>query len=212
MEVLKDEGVYRHLSFTKNGSRDYQFDLHTWPGYLCVSGDMGTYVFSRISDMFNFFIMGDNDFNSKHVINPGYWAEKLQAVNSSGTLEAGCKKFSMETFKQNVKQEYDNFCEAYLDEDDESVSEAYPEDTQTYQQMLEELWECIEAEVLSCDENGVRAYDAAMDFRWQSDCGKLKFDMEDFWEYDNTEYTFHYIWILYAIVHGIKEYNKSKEE
>jgi len=214
MEIIKDDGLYRHLKFTNNGSQCYRFDIHTWPGYLCICQDMGTYVFSRVSDMFEFFIMNDNDFNKKHVINPSYWAEKLQSVDRDGARGDGngYEEFSQETFEENVWNDYKNFAEQYEDEDEEGVTEAYPEDTQTYKQMLEELKEALQEEVIDCSHDGqMRAYDAAMSFRWESDNKELKFDMCDFWDYSCTEYTFHYIWILYAIVWGITEYNKVKE-
>ena len=34
----------------------------------------------------------------------------------------------------------------------------------------------------------------------------------DFYEYNNTEYTYSFIWCLYAIVYGIKMYDVYKEE
>lgn len=211
MEILKDDGLYRHLKFTNGGSQCYRFDIHTWPGFLCICQDMGTYVFSRTPDMFEFFIMDDNDFNKKHVINPGYWGEKLQATNGRG--DSGYMEYSQDTFEANVKHEYDNFCESYADDDDEDVTEAYPEGTQSRKQQLEDLWESIEDEVISNSHDGnIRAYDAAMSFNWTSDDGELSFDMQDFWDYSCNDYTFHYIWILYAIVWGIGEYNEIKED
>lgn len=78
MAVLKDDGVYRHLSFSDNGSSVFRFDLVTWPGYLCYCGDMGEFVFSRCDDMFAFFRRGDGG------INPGYWSEKVQASGRDG--------------------------------------------------------------------------------------------------------------------------------
>ena len=215
-EVLQDDGVYRHLSFTNNGSQCYRFDLVTWPGHLAVSGDMGDYMFARTFDMFNFFIMDEHDFNHKHVINPGYWHEKCVAAGRDGE---GIEEFSMDTFKANVMNEYENFREQYMvdedmydDETDEHMAEAYPEDTQTLREMFNELKYELDNDVLNCDENGVRAYDAASDFTWQSDDGELKFDMQDFWDYSNKEFTYHYIWILYAIVWGIGVYNDGKKK
>lgn len=209
MQVLHDEGVYRHLRFSNNGSMIYQFDLTTWPGYLCISGDMGTYVFSRVHDMFDFFIMKDNDFNQKNIINPGYWGEKLQATDGCDGLSY--KEFSKEKFDASIKEEFEMFRDSYIGDDDE-IPEAYAEDEQTVAQAMDELWEALEDDVLSADDNAVRCYDAATDFKWKSDDGKLEFDMQDFWEYDHTEYTFHYIWILYAIVWGIGEYTKANEK
>ena len=212
MEILQDAGLYRHLKFTDNGSQCYRFDIHTWPGTLCIDGDMGTYVFSRLPDMFEFFRMKDGDWNKKHVINPGYWGEKLQAVDNSRGRNNSYEEFSEELFKENVKGEYDTFCEGYADDDEEDVTEAYAEETQSRKQQLEALWEEIDDVVLPASYDGeIRAYDAAMEFRWESDDGELKFDMCDFWDHSCTDYTFHYIWILYAMVWGIGEYDKASD-
>ena len=85
MTVLHDDGLYRHLRFTEmhlcndaewrttNGF--YWFDLITWPGSLTINGDCGTYTFSRITDMFEFF--------RGYGINPQYWAEKVQGETRS---------------------------------------------------------------------------------------------------------------------------------
>lgn len=70
MTVLLDRGTHRHLHFS-NGSFNQHFILTTWPGYLCISGDMGCYVFRRLKDMFCFF-RGEG-------INVQYWAEKCEA-------------------------------------------------------------------------------------------------------------------------------------
>lgn len=46
VQVLMDSGVYRHLRVRRSGTYCMGFDIVTYPGYLCYSGDMGTYVFS----------------------------------------------------------------------------------------------------------------------------------------------------------------------
>jgi len=66
LKIIRDDGVYRHIRLKNPDSYAYNFDLITWPGYLCVTGDMGDWIFSRIEDMFNFFIMSDTDFNKKN--------------------------------------------------------------------------------------------------------------------------------------------------
>ena len=55
MTVIREDGVSRHIRFAKPGTSCMHFDLITWPGYLCYTGDMGTYVFQRLTDMFEFF-------------------------------------------------------------------------------------------------------------------------------------------------------------
>src|ERR1035438_10338294 len=61
MAVMQDNGVYRHLRFRKPGSSNMWFDLITWPGSLVISGDMGTWAFSRVEDMFAFFRSWDRE-------------------------------------------------------------------------------------------------------------------------------------------------------
>lgn len=187
MKVIKDDGVHRHLSFTNNGSSCYRFDLITWPGSLCYTGDMGTYVFSRTADMFTFFRMPENDFNrnpnKKLNINPYYWGEKLQSIGTN----AGYEEFDEDNFKERVRQHYDSHIEDSPDDDGE-------------------LWREIEYDVLVYSADGeCRAYAAVNDF--QSEGG---FDFQDFFDGGGTDkYTFRYIWCLYAIVWGIQQYDEN---
>ncbi|HAE59746.1 MAG TPA: hypothetical protein DCG54_09660 [Anaerolineae bacterium] len=92
MNIIRDDGVYRHLVFSNNGSSIYRFEIITWPGYLCYTGDMGAFVFTRVQDMFTFFR------NTQRKINPCYWAEKVVAENKPDGVEA----FSIEKFRNNV--------------------------------------------------------------------------------------------------------------
>lgn len=95
MEMVRDDGVNRHLRFRQPATTNRHFDLITWPGFLCFTGDMGTFVFSRILDMFDFFRSDYGD--DKLHINLGYWHEKLQAID-----RVGAEKFSPELFRKNV--------------------------------------------------------------------------------------------------------------
>lgn len=93
MEILRDNGCARHLKFSNSGSSVYGFDLITWPGYLCIAGDCGTYIFARNQDMFEFFRMSDDDFNhflekNKGLsINPKNWSEILKSISTVGYKE-----------------------------------------------------------------------------------------------------------------------------
>lgn len=88
LEVLHDDGVFRHLHFSKNRSSVYHFRITTWPGSLCIDGDMGTLVFQRTEDMFMFF--RTEELN----INTGYWGEKCKAGEIS--------KWSPEAYEENI--------------------------------------------------------------------------------------------------------------
>lgn len=143
MTIICDNGVNRHVHFKREGTRCYQFDLITWPGYLCYTGDMGTYVFTRLSDMFDFFRTGINDFmlNKDGLsINPGYWGEKLEAVDKHD----GFKKFSLDLFRENVREHLKG----------ESHSK--------------QLWEEIESSLLDVYfGNGHEAYQAVYEFNYE---------------------------------------------
>lgn len=93
MTVLRANGVDRHLRFKKPTTTCYWFDVITWPGTLCIDGDCGTFVFRRITDMFDFFRDGDGD------INPSYWSEKCVTASKRAVTE-----FAWDTFAKNVKE------------------------------------------------------------------------------------------------------------
>ena len=150
IKILKDDGVYRHLSFTNNGSSVYRFDLITWPWCLCYTGDMGTYVFRRLEDMLCFF-------RGELKINSSYWAEKLEAVDRCD----GLKEWSEESFEESVKYDFDMWAESAecssLEKDD--------------------IWESIKSDILSCSDNGHEAHQAVEYFDhemfndfWEHDC------------------------------------------
>lgn len=94
MIVALDSGLHRHLSFKQQGTFNRHFYITTWPGYLAISGDMSTFVFSRVPDMFEFF-RGDN-------INPQYWSEKLQADDP----HSGHKEFSEEFYRDAILRDF----------------------------------------------------------------------------------------------------------
>lgn len=73
MEVLQDDGLHRHVRFAQPGSGLYRFSLVTWPGHLAVTGDVESFTFARLPDMFEFF------GGRRSQINPSYWAEKCVA-------------------------------------------------------------------------------------------------------------------------------------
>lgn len=95
MTVLLDQGTHRHLRFSKPGCSNHWFEIVTWPGCLSIGGDMGTWVFSRVEDMFRFFRS-----SGELRINPSYWSEKLQNGVHGGKDK--CQEFSAELFKEEV--------------------------------------------------------------------------------------------------------------
>lgn len=206
MTVQRDDGVHRHLRFrkAKPAGSEYWFDLITWPGSLVIDGDMGTYVFRRLEDMFEFFRTDQSYYDKtgrsdKLAINLGYWSEKLQASPHKGHEE-----FSGEAFHQRVKEAFDTW-----------VEENQPDDGDTTQTELGEfhdtkaaLWQALTDDVLSClDDGDIRAFDAAMEFTCED---APDFSMSECWEWNCKEYTFHFIWCCYAIAWGVKTYDTAK--
>jgi hypothetical protein len=96
MTIIREDGVYRHLRCAQPGTRNMSFDILTWPGYLAFVGDMGDYVFNRVEDMLTFF--------RHNKINPGYWAEKVQAQDK----DSGIEEYSEDLARAWVKQSLDD--------------------------------------------------------------------------------------------------------
>jgi hypothetical protein len=198
MTVIKDDGVHRHLHFAKPGTSCMHFDLITWPGYLCYTGDMGTYVFTRLRDMFEFF-RTDREYAKRRgkelAINPSYWGEKLEAVDKCD----GFKQFSEEKFNAAIREYF--------------VSWVRDHRGDTSKEERRELWEAIECEVLGADGDGggYRKQCAAHDFYHEVNRAVGNFRFEDFWETNVEEYSHRFMWCCYALAWGIQQYDDAKD-
>lgn len=199
MTVLLDQGVYRHIRFAQPGSSTYAYTLTTFPGSLVVAGDMGEWVFSRLHDMFEFF-RGDG-------INPSYWAEKLDAApckgGGDGHTEADDELTAAliwrEALRCRRRIERSNLPDAVREEVREDAIQAFKD---------------LRASVVGNGEDGFRCL-YEFTFRWSKymrDGNDLQFTfgIDDVWDNVLRRYTFHYLWILYAIVRGIAQYDASK--
>ncbi|TFW15916.1 hypothetical protein [Duganella callida] len=186
MIVIRDEGANRHVRFKQPNSSNMYFDLITWPGYLCYTGDMGTYVFQRTEDMFAFFRtdrLHQRPGDARLAVNRSYWGEKLEAIGKND----GYREFSSDKFKQQVMQ--------------------YVERCGLTGKLGHGLREELESEVLAhADDGADEAYRAVRDFVWD---GRAVFN--DFWEVDCEEYTFRFLWCCYALAWGIEQYDKVKQ-
>lgn len=191
MEVVRNDGIHRHLRFKKPGTGCMYFDIVTWPGILVITGDMGTSVFTRLEDMFVFFRAGHGERpegESNLFINPGYWAEKC--IANDGPKD----EFSKERWACVIKGRFDQYFEGYGE-----LSPA--EDLEKA-----ELWERVQSEVIDTAENEHSAFDASSRFEPDSVSFKsLRF--EEMWDYTLTEYRWHFIWRLYAIAFAIQQFD-----
>jgi hypothetical protein len=138
MKVIKSDGIHRHLRFRKPGTGIFGFEIITWPGHLCYTGDMGTFVFQRLEDMLEFFRHKDRRINLQ------YWAEKVIAGET--------KVYSKETFHARVKEAFDSMAQEISDDDDDDKKR---------------LWKALEEDVLSHDEFELEAHTTARDFEFE---------------------------------------------
>ncbi len=202
--VLRDDGVNRHIRLKKPGTVNMYFDLITWPGYLCYTGDMGTYVFQRTEDMFRFFRRrGRLDGIDHH-----YWAEKVEAACRGDIREFNYAKFQamIRQWVANHEQEHEP------DDDDEAMAAKHAA-------AYAELRAAVEDDVVNCDENDVRCFDAATDFTHSGDAWKeyhgdeAQFEFADLWDgfdYATKEFTFRFLWCCYALAWGIEQYDAHR--
>ncbi|CDY79424.1 Phage protein [Caballeronia glathei] len=193
MTVVRDDGVDRHIKFrAADGDSSYWFEILTWPGALCIRGDCGTYVFSRLTDMFQFFRTDRGNDPKKLYVNEGYWAEKLQAVSCDGYGKGAAERFSASQFKARVKDRVDSCLEGY-----ETTAEQRAD---LWQEINDEIFDYVE------DGHGGEAFRHMHDFE-SKDFPRL---FEDCWEWNCNEYTFHFLWNLYAIAWAIRQYDAAR--
>ncbi|CAN7644140.1 hypothetical protein [Paraburkholderia terricola] len=212
LTVLRDDGVDRHLRFRKPGTWCYGFDLITWSGHLLITGDCGSFLFRRLEDMFEFFRTDRKPKDELH-INPQYWSEKLIATDCNGRRGGAATEFSKEKFETNIKRWFDEHFEEEI-KNDASLDEAdwnYEEDGEQRALKVAErkacreaIWDAIVSDILYHTDNPHQAEQAAYDFEHAG------FNFQDFYEVDNTEYTFHFIWCAYAVAWGINRYDEAK--
>jgi hypothetical protein len=210
MSVVRDDGVHRHLRFASPKCGSYWFDIITYTGSLVIDGDCGTYVFRRTRDMFEFF-RTDREYmerkGAKLAINPGYWAEKVQAHPGKGL-----KEFDEEKFDRAVMEYLRNWIRGHRDRTDKDERR--------------DLWEAVVNEVINAD-GADRKQMAAYDFhhtirddnrlskRLGWDCKRqpdpLAFVFQDFWEVNVERWTHGFIWNCYAIAWAVKVYDEAKQ-
>ena len=181
--VLRDDGLYRHLRCRAHGYA-YSFDIITWPGYLAYVGDMGSFVFSRLPDMFEFFREKESP-----LVDRQYFAEKAVAADKHD----GIRKFSEERFKVVVKEDFATFTDGWTDEE------------------RAELWSEVEDRVLVfLDEGYSSVMRAALDLTATHE-GRTLPVFPELWDTSMEEYTPRFWWCCYAIPWAVARYDGLKD-
>lgn len=204
IQIIKEDGVHRHIRFQKPGTMGMHFDFITWPGYLCYTGDMGTFVFSRLDDMFQFFRTDREYAHTKGKqlgINLSYWGEKVQAVDNRYAGEGSISEFDPVRFKQVINE----YRVRWMRETKETSN--------LNKEERRELWEAVEDEVLSeVADGGTFAQQAAYNFSWKAGHGRTEYAFHDFFEHNFTKPTHTFQWCCYALAWGIQQYDSVKAE
>ena len=189
LTVIRENGLYRHLRFKRFGSSAYWFDLVTWPGYLCVTGDMGTWTFSRIEDMFDFFTDAHFGRRESLLINPGYWSEKFEAGAGRGRRESPCFEFDARRFDKGLQE----WLDAYLQDCDNA------EQAEEAKEAINEL----KGNDYTTESDAYHAFDGVF-----FPSGVSTYDIMEGLGNLQT-YSHHYLWVCYAIVWGIERYRTA---
>ncbi|HBO82072.1 hypothetical protein [Cupriavidus sp. UBA2534] len=200
MTVIRDDGNNRHLKFKAPGSSAYWFEILTWPGALCIRGDCGTYVFSRLSDMFEFFRTDDRGDPNKLYVNPQYWIEKLLASDANGRHPNRIEELDESAFRKMVHEQIDS----YLGIDTGECT--YPAE------LVREIKSDLRQEVWTEVTSTTSPYDAhrlIYDFCFTDAKGQRHYPFADT-ESVPTRYTFHVMWNLYAIAWVIRKYDAHR--
>lgn len=128
--VMHEAGLYRHYRCQRPGTWCMGFDIVTWPGSLCYTGDMGDYLFQRADDMIAFMSSAIRDHS--------YVAQKCVAGKVKEWREERFEEVLRERLKQSradgsegrhrvmrrgvwveasvtekikeIRREYDNYC------------------------------------------------------------------------------------------------------
>ena len=214
MKVLLDNGLYRHLRFSATGKHLWNqwYDIITWPGRLAYTGDMGTYVFARLEDMFEFFRTRPSESRNLY-INTGYWGEKLEAVDRRGKA-CDFMEFSPELLKGYVEDAIKDWVEGFPVEFESDEAE----ESEAKKKFEAELREAIEGDIYSyLDDGEHEARRALNDFSFTPEVGRFApnprpYEFSDTWEWDCQEYTGRFVWCCYALAWGIQQYDALKAE
>lgn len=193
--IEQDDGVYRCILFKNPKSRAYHFRIVTWPGSLAITGDIGSFIFSRERDMFGFFASGSgSDWAAMPLqINPAYWVEKAEAVDRRSKLD----EFDFEEFKNQIVQTFRGF-----------DFSSHPDGTRMA--AWREVREALLEDTLRTPQELV---EAAVDYMLpRGVIGRYTCPFADFWEYDFTKPGFTFLQCCYAIQFGIKKYAQHKEK
>lgn len=183
MQVLLNEGLYRHVRFANPRTGAYWFELITTPNNLLFRGDGESFAFSREIDMFDFFRSGINKDGTLGT-NPHYWSEKLT------TTREAVRGYSKEIVKEYLDQMLADMCDP-----------AFPAETQP------ELAAKLRKSWVEADEWGY--LETFQDFtNWLSE-HEEETGWGEPWEWPHQDFDWWFLWACCGIVWGIDQFLKA---
>lgn len=111
IEALKMDGLYRHWRCQEPDNFNRYFEIVTWPGSICFTGDMGEYLFQRCPDMVLFM--------RRSALSYQYAAEKC--VANDGRL----RKWEEGIFRETLAEVLDGAKQELGDSGDEEDFSAF---------------------------------------------------------------------------------------
>lgn len=192
LTILRDDGLYRHLRFSRPDSNDMRFDLVTWPGFLAYSGDMGAFMFERTADMLGFFRRDPGE--RMYRMGLRYWAEKCEA---EGTRGDGLREFDPAAFKREITVQRRQLLVEHgrtLDED-----------------VRQDLWDELGDVIDAADADEISAWSAMREFSFFLGDGhkpeRIHIESGDFPSCER--YTQRFMWCCCALAWGIALYDQA---
>jgi hypothetical protein len=198
MIVRLDQGLHRHLVFEQpEHSWNDRFELITAPGSLTITGDRGSHTFRRMTDMFAFFRTSGDD---RYRINPQYWAEKLP--DGGRSVQVYDEDKTSERLKELLKDLAEEYRRDLADWRAE-VAE-YGDDAGDKPEMPKVLRTAREL-----------VSDYRYEIGYEAGARQLLGELEsigaasDTWEWDLSDWDFHFLHNLHAIAWGIRQYDNA---
>lgn len=220
MEVRHDDGLYRQVWFGNPRTSMHHFSLVTWPGHLTITGDVESFTFRRLPDMFEFF--GGN----RKRISVSYWAEKciagkerIKSYDQDYVRQLVLEYFTERVKGEGVPQGTGKALRWFLFED------LGFEDEAGAHRLLREF-EHGELYLARCQKSRCREW-TSREMRIDADrwakvheannpghtVGIVQhpaFKFDDTWEWDLTSWDHHFLYACHAIAWGIGRYLAHK--
>lgn len=202
LTVNVDAGLHRHLSFRKaDGDPEQHFDIITYPHHLLISGDMGSFLFSRNKDMFNFFEGTEETFKGDSWFSYGH--AKMNLISDS------CQ-FPSEFFDEDIIREYVTKTSALYIDDIQKHWDALSRSNQESFSGVDDFKEKFEDEIevfldRTFEENEWKTDLACFNSDVITD---FSFNDHDLYELKPYSLSSHFYWCVNAIVWAISQYRK----